>query len=278
MPGRMFMTDTSSYADYGCDVSFTVRYGEAGGNGLASLSSVGNWLQEAASESAEQLGFGASALFPRGLTWILNRLALHIRRLPAAGESLTVHTWPSILDRFGHRGYEIFDAAGSLIISGSSSWSVLELASRTLVPIPSDLTAFYPENPRPLAPFSFKVMPRLKSRESGTPIIVRKDDLDINGHVNNTRYLAWILEAFPEEHISSDFPRLIDITFRSECFPQEHVASTAEEIPLTESMGSIIPGCPINAAYAHAIRKEDGSDACRAVTLWSRSGSSAAPR
>ena len=86
------------------DLTLNVRYGEVGADGVATLSSLANWLQEAAGQSASSLGFGEETLTDMGLTWILTRLVLRIRRLPTSCEAIRVHTWPSLLDRFGYRG------------------------------------------------------------------------------------------------------------------------------------------------------------------------------
>ena len=81
------------YNEKGYDLTFQVRYGEIGENGVATLAALGNWLQEAAGLSADSLGFGESELLHSNVTWILTRLVLRIARLPRAGEALRVHTW-----------------------------------------------------------------------------------------------------------------------------------------------------------------------------------------
>jgi len=263
--------------DFGYDLIFPVRYGEIGEHGVATLSSLGNWLQEAAGLSADSLGFGESVLLPLGKTWILTRLVLRIHRLPHAGETLRVHTWPSTLDRFGHRGYEVFDENGKLIVSGGSAWSVLNIADRSLSPIPEELTRIYPSNPRPCDPFACRVIPRAKSEDHATLLRVRRDDLDINGHVNNTRYLAWLMEPLPLR--SSGFslegdvmmPRLLDVTFRAECFPQEELRSVCSASPVPAGAPSEILGREASFGMLHSIvRPEDKSEVCRALSLWEK--------
>ena len=120
------------YNEKGYDLTFQVRYGEIGENGVATLAALGNWLQEAAGLSADSLGFGESELLHSHVTWILTRLVLRIARLPRAGESLRVHTWPSTAEKLAHRGYEVFDGEGRLIVSGGSAWTAMDLSSRVV--------------------------------------------------------------------------------------------------------------------------------------------------
>lgn len=253
------------------DLSLNVRYGEAGADGMTTLSSVANWLQEAAGHSASSLGFGEETLAGMGLTWILTRLVLRIRRLPASGEAIRVHTWPSVLDRFGYRGYEVFDASDECILSGGSAWSIMDMTARRLAPVPPQLAAVYPSNPRPCDPFSCRVLPRLPGNgDKEAPLRVRRDDLDINGHVNNAHYLSWLLEPFDPR--LGQAPSLVDLGFRAECFPGEELVSQVGEV---DGDAMDLSGQSASVRLVHAIRRVTadgaGEDVCRAVTLWQHS-------
>ena len=275
---RHIMPGISIPADNASELRLMVRYGEIGENGVATLPSLGNWLQEAAGRNADALGFGEQALLAYNLTWVLTRLALRIARLPRAGEELCIRTWPSTMDRFGHRGYEVYDEKEKLIVTGSSAWSVMELTSRSMAHLPEELAPRYPSAPRPCEAFACRVIPRIRQEEaSSCPIRVRRDDLDINGHVNNTRYLAWILENMPpapallhgwKEPLT---PRLVDITFRAESFPQEELECLCAPAAVPAGAPETVFGRPAPCARLHSIqRSPEKAEVCRAITLWER--------
>ncbi len=260
-----------STSDNGYELRFDVRYGEIGANGLATFSALGNWLQEAAGLSAGTLGFGEEILWDRGLTWILARLVLRVRRMPTAGEELCVRTWPSTHDRFGHRGYELFDAAGTCIASSGSAWMVMRLADRQPMAVPDDIAASFPKEPRPCDGFTCRAVPRLRAEDPDQAMLrVRRDDLDINGHVNNTRYLAWLLEAVPDTE-KAKVPLLMDVTFRAESFPQEELQSLcAVSAAPAEAPGEVF-GLPVSHCRLHSIKRlADDAEVCRALTLWGK--------
>lgn len=243
------------------ELPLNVRYGEVGHDGRTLLSALGNWLQEAAGQSADKLGFGERALADMGVTWILTRLVLRIQALPAAGTAVRVRTWPSRLDHLAYRGYELYDDSGALLVTGGSAWTVMDLAARRLCPFPSGLLAAYPAQAPACEPFTARTLPRLREHACKAPVLVRRDDLDINGHVNNARYLPWLLECLPWIPEQSLTPELVDVTFRAECFPGEKLMSLC--------------GHPADAAAApqtlvHALRRanDTGEDVCRAVTRW----------
>ena len=269
------------YIEKGYDLSFPVRYGEIGENGVTTLAALGSWLQEAAGLSADSLGFGESEMLSCNVTWILTRLVLRIDRLPRAGEQVRVHTWPSTVDKLAHRGYEVFDAEDRLIVSGGSAWTAMELASRTLTAVPESISKLFPESPRPCDPFVGRVIPRLKGDSATSCLLrVRRDDLDINGHVNNTRYLSWLMENLPPTPMLSKdgetgaeplVPRLLDITFRAECFPQEELECLSAPSAAPKDAPADVLGREVPWALLHSIRRlSDESEVCRALTLWDR--------
>ena len=232
-----------------------VRHGEAGADGKATLSALGNWFQEAAGQDAGRLGFGEELLAARGKSWILTRLCLWIDALPCAGDPIRIRTWPSRLDHLGYRGYELWERE-KLLVRATSAWTVLDLTTRRLCPLPDDLVAAYPLRTLDHVPFESRVLPRLAAPQHSAPIVARHDDLDSNGHVNNARYLSWVLECLPRAPGAGLIPSFLDVSFRAECFPGDRLDSLCGPAPQA-------PG-----VLLHAVRRESGPDACRAVSRW----------
>ena len=259
----------------------TVRYGETGFNGVATLPALANWLQEAAGQSANELGFGEPFMTPLHLGWILSRLALRILRLPRAGEELLVKTWPSTLDHLGHRGYEVYDEEDRLIVSGSSAWAIMDFRTRHMGRVPTELAAVYPKDPRPCLPFCARTLPRLQESDAmcRDMLRVRRDDLDINGHVNNARYLAWLTEALPVVQDADMVPAFLDISYRAETFPADELDSlcaVAEDSNMLRQAAAqyqelFSDAAPVQQGIVHSIKRRDGAEGtevCRALSLW----------
>ncbi|MBO4317224.1 MAG: acyl-ACP thioesterase [Mailhella sp.] len=245
---------------FSLSMDFHVRYGEAGSDGTARLSSVADWLQEAAAANAEEHGFGDAFMRPLGVTWVLTRLCMRIKRLPSTGETVTVHTWPSRFGRMADRGYELYDSGGSLIAECGSTWAVMDLAGRTMTRPPEALRGVFPEDGRPVLPCTAS-LPRVAEICGAAKVLVRREDLDVNGHVNNAHYLSWLFEGNgPEDSASAcrGIPVFLDMAFRSECLPGDELESVRAAAARRED-GLL--------AVAHAIRR-GGSDVCRALTLW----------
>ena len=70
--------------------SWAVRTYECGPDGAATMASVCNWLQEAASLNAETLAFSKSNFESAGenISWVLTRLKVKMSRFPKWGETV----------------------------------------------------------------------------------------------------------------------------------------------------------------------------------------------
>ena len=76
--------------------AFKVRSYECGAGGTATLPTICNYLQEAASLNAEELGFSKSNFDAAGagVSWVLTRLVVKMTRYPRWEEEVTVVTFP----------------------------------------------------------------------------------------------------------------------------------------------------------------------------------------
>jgi acyl-ACP thioesterase len=239
---------------YGSE-TLPVRCYEVGISGVATPTSFADYFQEAASNNARDLGFPGERLWAEGVAWVLTRLSITVDRYPAAGETITVRTWPSTHDRnVAMRCYEIFDTADNLLASGTSAWAVMDVATRKIAPIPDFVGEEYPKDQPACQPFATRAVPKLREAAHTAPVLTRKADLDMNGHVNNARYSDWVMEAVPDDFLATHEPSLVDITFRAECGAGTRLTSSCSDPAAGESL--------------HSVTLEDGTELCRARVVW----------
>ena len=124
--------------------SFKVRSYECGPDGRATLRTICNFLQEAASLHAASLGFGKGDFAAAGenISWVLTRMVVKMNRYPKWEDELTVVTFP----RGGRkivawRDFEIRDAEGQTLGVASSEWMIIDLATRKIHAIPEKVFA-----------------------------------------------------------------------------------------------------------------------------------------
>ncbi len=202
---------------------FKVRTYECGADGFATLPTICNYLQEAASVNAEDLGFSKSDFESAGenISWVLTKLVVKMDRYPRWEDVVTVETFP----RGGRkivawRDFEVKDSSGATLGVASSEWMLIDLATRKIVAVPESVFAAADPNDTPLlgvAPFT-----RFRFPEGGASAALsfraQRSHIDLNGHVNNVHYVEWMLEP-----CDSACPKMAEIVFRSETLAGDEV-------------------------------------------------------
>ncbi len=208
---------------------YRVRVGDADSRGMLKLPSLLGMLQEAAKDHAEALGIGASALLPMDLGWALSKLHLNIERLPSCGERVFVKTWPSVRTRIStEREFVLSDEMGDRVATARTLWVLFDVKKRRLERL--DRLGEWPRSEDFADAFRFSKMPPAPSENSMqvSNFGVRKDDIDMNGHVNNSVYLAWALEPLPDEFCGSRRAASLELWFLSEVFRGQRLDSVCE--------------------------------------------------
>lgn len=240
------------------ETEFQVRYHELDCHGSVQPVTLLNYVQDAAGMHATQLGVSVSDLRVHGLTWVLSRIHLIVERYPRAGEVVLVNTWPATRQGlFSCREFELFDGQGRMTGRATTSWAVLNVASRRPVKLEGNLPP-YPLLPRRAIDDEFPPLPQLpKPWPSGLSFRVLRSDLDINHHVNNAVFVGWALEVVPDEVAAGSLVEL-EISFRAEALYGETI----------ESRCSVMESGEVTCCLHQIINKQDGKELARLRTRW----------
>lgn len=209
---------------------FQVKVHEVDVNGLISPYYFLVHIQEAAVRHALMLGLDAVELRAVSLFWVLTRLKVEIFRYPKTLEEGRVTTWVSHTGSIqAIRESIVEDALGHELAKAVSSWMVLDWETRRpkgLKLLPGPLPTFaknsipYPRKPIPL--------PKNPAKEDHHR--VSYSDLDVNEHVNNLKYLAWIFDLFPLDYYKKAAIAQIDAQFLKEArFGQEFIIQLEDD-------------------------------------------------
>jgi len=113
------------------------------------------------------------------------------------------------------RDFEILSKTGKTLISGTSSWSQVNLKTRR--PMRIDLVV--DNNTLPDKHAMEKRAEKIVNPADllwHDPLQVRSSHIDVNWHVNNTQYLDWIINELPIEWIKDKTLARIGINFLAE--------------------------------------------------------------
>jgi acyl-ACP thioesterase len=202
---------------------FTVNSFHSDFRGYLSIPSLFYLFQEVAWEHAAINHFGYENLKEHGFFWVLSRVRVEIAKLPQWTEAFSIKTWPSGIDgAFALRDYLVCDGNGNKLAGATSSWLIVDIKSRR----PQRPDTFFDRMPIQDKNRATSVnSPRL-SIPQGNPlqtyhVASKISDIDVNKHINNTRYVEWAINTFTqEEYTKLDFKE-IDINYLSESFSGE---------------------------------------------------------
>lgn len=178
-------------------------------------------LQELSGDAVAAAHATGAELKPLGLMWVVVRYDLSLTRPLRPGEALHCVTWANpFRHRMSQRNYVILDAAGDTVLRGAGIWAVADRESRTMIDPAERGVRFETElngreSPRPGTPEKFPLTDECRYRVSDA-------DLDMNGHMNNTRYFA-LAESCIGEAAARAALRRTRVVFLNEAVPDEEL-------------------------------------------------------
>ena len=177
-------------------------------------------MQEAAGRHAEDIGFGRNAILPQGLVWAVTRLEVEMDRYPHHGETVHVETFPTATRRWFFPRYFLFkDQKGHELGRAGSLWVLMDLKTRKMVK-PDAMAALLPDNSDLPAPMG---LPATVYEVGGVSVpgtyVPQYADLDMNGHVNNTRYMDLCCNALGIETMRTQCLHRFAVNYSNEIRP-----------------------------------------------------------
>ena len=146
-------------------------------------------------------GHGSNDIAINKLTWILLDWKLKVLNRPKYGQTLDVHTWARVGNRFfTYRDFEIYDENGTLCAIATSKWTLINIEEGKMERITEEVIEKYKTEEKEV--FPGEKLDKLQMPEeflSSINYTVKRKDIDINKHMHNLNYLDLAYEALPEE-------------------------------------------------------------------------------
>lgn len=176
-----------------------IRYSETDRTGHLNVPGVADYFQDCSVFQSEELGVGVSYLAQKNRAWVLNAWQIVIKRLPKECEGVKVGTWASGFDKiYGTRNFTMKSMEDEMLAYANSIWVYVDAESgRPVSPDEEEIRRYQPEAPLPMEYEKRKVKP-VKEWEDRPPVHVKRQWIDSNGHVNNSRYIKAAYNEIPE--------------------------------------------------------------------------------
>ena len=204
--------------------TFTLQTRDCDLKGTWRLSAVLEAMQEAAGTHSMLLGCGRDELLKKNIVWVLSRSELHMNRYPRIGEKITLHTFPVPNRIYFFPRYFVFtDERGEMIGEAGTLWLLLDTVTRKMLP-PGDIARLIPENRDLTVPMKLPAtVGNLQGVEFVSDYMPVYTDLDVNGHVNNTRYADWLCNTLGIDLMTEYEPETVIFNYNHEILPSQKV-------------------------------------------------------
>jgi acyl-CoA thioesterase FadM len=216
-------------------VPYRVRFDECGPDGIVRTSALLRYAQDVAWVHSERLGFDRGWYLERGLAWVVRAVELVMLRPIALGTELAVSTRVTGFRRvWARRRTEARLGDGSLALWGHTDW-VMTDARGLPTRVPPEFPGRFAVPPGAFEPGRVPLSPAPPDAVE-SQAVVRRQDLDPMGHVNNAAYVDYL-----EEGIAAAGPA---------------AAIALARIPRRLRLEYLVPAAPGTALHAAAWRDD----------------------
>lgn len=204
--------------------SITVQSRDSDFSQRVKLSALFSYFQEMATEHGQILGVGRSSIQKHGVIWVLIRSRVEVERYPKMKEEIFIETWPEQPGKIEfERNFIVRDGEGIIIARALTSWVIIDVENRRLRRS-STLEAKFPDLGREKA-----LTCELGKIQSNNQLklsykkAVRYSDIDINEHLNNSKYVDYIMDCFSLDEHKDYQVQSIEVDYVHEALPGETI-------------------------------------------------------
>ncbi|KAI3923608.1 hypothetical protein MKW98_011238 [Papaver atlanticum] len=252
--------------------NFSIRSYEIGADRTASIETLMNHLQETALNHVRTAGllgdgFGSTPeMSRRNLLWVVSQMQVLVDRYPSWGDVVQVDTWVSACGKnCMRRNWLLRDSnTGETLTRATSKWVMMHKETRRLSKMPDEVRAEiepYFMDCDPILEEDSRKLPKLDDDTADfiqAGLTPRWSDLDVNQHVNNVKYIGWILESAPSTILESHQLYSMTLEYRKEC-GKDSVLKSLTSVSGDASAGSSFLDVG-DVECSHMLRLESGDE------------------
>ncbi|MDF2676809.1 MAG: acyl-ACP thioesterase [Bacillota bacterium] len=234
-----------NYTVQGNDVDFSMKM---------KLSSMFTRFASMASEHADILGVGRNAMQKYDVIWVLLRAKVEVIKYPKWNENIIIETWPEQPNKIDfHRNFIVYDSENNLIAKAMTVWVIIDQKSRKIKKssfINPEFPNFNKEKAISCELGKIKPSGNLENVYKKT---VGYSDIDINEHLNNSKYVDYIMDCFSINQHKNYFVKSIEVDYVHEALAGDSIVLYWDLSKVKESI-----------IYIQGINEETKSDIFKA--------------
>ena len=203
--------------------SYIISNNDVDARFLLKVPAIFRLFQDVALLATRDVKVDAMSLSEKNIDWVIMRMKVEIMRLPKCEEEIFVHTYPGKdMAMLYPRYFFITDKDDKVIIRCSSIWALINSVTRQVVvnrDVISKLPMEHRDDELPL-PEKIKVPEDNKLVERRW---VHYSDLDFNSHMNNVRYIEYLMDVHHSNYFLNHRIASINLNYLKEIKEKETI-------------------------------------------------------
>ena len=189
------------------------------------LSTLFGYFQDIASAHVDNLGIGINTLMQEfGMSWILMRIKVKIIRNPVRNEEITVETWPQKPKKLEfERDFIVKDNNENIIVRAVSTWVICDIKTRVLRKSEVIAIQYPPMVEERAIDCKLGKLKAFGQLETVYKKVIGYSDVDFNGHLNNSKYIDFIMDCFTVENHLKYSVKVIEVNYTNEALPGDTI-------------------------------------------------------
>lgn len=192
-----------------------VKYSNADNNNMLKPMEAARWFQDIFLRQDEVLGIERTSDF----TWILLNYDMNIYKYGKIGDKVKIETYPYSFNRFyGNRMFFLKDENDNVMIEAKTRWLLVEKDTLKIKKVTKEIAEVYDlhEIEKGKGFEVDNIEDKVFSDVEKKPLQIRRSDLDINNHVNNTLYFSYFYDYIDKEILDKYIPYKIQLTYKKQ--------------------------------------------------------------
>lgn len=219
-----------------------------------------NYFSDVASKQSDERNIGIDFMEETKIAWVLYQWDVDIKRYPKYREKITVKTEPYSFKKFyAYRLFEVLDENNNLLVSAKSVWFLIDIEKRRPKKIPQFMYEAYEIEDDTKEILKIEKIRNIEKISNEKQFNVRYSDIDTNKHVNNAKYVSWVIESVPVEIVLNCSLKNILITYEKETMYGEVITVITEVVEEADMYICI-----------HKIMDKENNKITAAKTIWTK--------
>ncbi len=200
-----------------CQILIEVTKDQTDENQTLRIGALARYMEDITRKHLNQYGLTREGFRTQGKIWVIAWTSIEIQRLPKLGEMLLLRIWSS-KKRGGMYGrkYVFYTAQGEPLVWASSLFTLMDDKTRTLADPDEKLEEIPVVTQEQEQPLPKLIQPFPRELKHCKERVVLPQEIDQNGHLNNTHYIDWAGELRQEMHVEHPVPRHVWVQYKRE--------------------------------------------------------------